>query len=76
MLPTFRDPRLQDVQAVLETDMTTSPGLAEVGQGRGRPCEDPSQVDQIQRDIAEPATPPQCRRSPIHEHVVARAILA
>jgi hypothetical protein len=44
--------------------------------GRGRRCEDPFQVRQIQRDIAEPATPSQCRRSSTHEHVVARAILA
>jgi hypothetical protein len=44
--------------------------------GRGRRCEDPFQVGQIQRVIAEAATPSQCRRSPTHEHVVARAIMA
>lgn len=35
MLPTFREQRLQDVQAVLEADMTTSPGLAELGRRVG-----------------------------------------
>jgi len=35
MLRTFREPHLQDVQAVLETDMTTSPGPAELGQAGG-----------------------------------------
>lgn len=31
MLPSLRDPRLRDVQALLEADMTCSPGLARLG---------------------------------------------
>jgi hypothetical protein len=49
---------------------------AELGQAGGKRCEDPFQVGQIQRDVAEPATPSQWRRSPTHEHVVAMSILA
>lgn len=35
MLPTFREQRLRDVQAALEADLTTSPGLAELGRRVG-----------------------------------------
>ncbi|MFC4375470.1 helix-turn-helix domain-containing protein [Nocardia halotolerans] len=35
MLPTLRDTRLRNVQAILEADMTTSPGLAVLGRQVG-----------------------------------------